>query len=160
MYKTNDFAKMIGITSKTLRTKHKNGDLVPTYVDEKNNYRFYSDELAYKYNKDKCVLIYLSKMKTDRVNSFIKNLNNLDIKLKVFINKKEDNSIMYNNDAIKELLKEVTNNTTFTIVYDKYEVKWDEIELIKFYLNACFPFIKIKDINEFSLESSVNRRSK
>lgn len=153
MYKTNDFANMLGITSKTLRAKHKSGELVPTYINEKNNYRFYSDELAYKYNNNKYVLVYTSKKDNDRINLFTKNLRALNIKFKTFANN-GDSIGFNNNEAIKEILQEVNKQNTYTIIYDKYSTSNKDIEVIEFYLNACFPFIKIKDVDEFSLESS------
>ncbi|WP_312112582.1 IS607 family transposase [Brevibacillus reuszeri] len=48
MYTISKFAKMIGVTPKTLREWNKSGKLIPTLVKE-NGYRYYSEEQFYEY---------------------------------------------------------------------------------------------------------------
>ncbi|AWX53999.1 MULTISPECIES: IS607 family transposase [Brevibacillus] len=48
MYAIGKFAKMIGVTPKTLREWDKSGKLTPILVKE-NGYRYYSDEQLYEY---------------------------------------------------------------------------------------------------------------
>ncbi|MGG1658898.1 IS607 family transposase [Brevibacillus sp. NRS-1366] len=48
MYTIGKFAKMIGVTPKTLREWNKSGKFIPALVKE-NGYRYYSEEQFYEY---------------------------------------------------------------------------------------------------------------
>lgn len=154
MYTIKDFANMIGVTPQTLRNKHRNGKLVPTLVNPDNKYRMYSDEMAYIYDTKREILAYLSETQnTEAINEFKSKLDLLNIKYKIFISDKC--SDFKQNEAMKELLKSASKNITYTVLYDKNNIHKEDLELIRFCLNTCFPYIQIKDIADFSIEENI-----
>lgn len=155
MYKIKEFAEMLNVTTCTLRNKHKNGLLVPSCVKPGTNYRLYSDELAYIYDDNRYILAYLSKTKDSEViDCFKDKLDSLNVKYKMFVGDKSS-SDYFNNNAIKELLIEASNKKTYTVLYDEKNILEQDLKLIKFYLNTCFSYIKIKKLEDFSLEKSL-----
>ena len=154
MYKIQEFADMLGISTKTLRNKDKKGLLTPSYVKPGSQYRLYSDELAYIYDDSRYILAYLSQTDdVDVVENFKNKLDLLNVKYKIFVSN-DLNSDSFDNCAIKELLKEASNNNTYTVLYDEKNITEKDLKVIKFYLNACLSYIKIKKIEDFSLEKS------
>ena len=154
MYKIKEFADMIGVSTKTLRNKDKKGLLTPTYVKPGCQYRLYSDELAYIYDNSRYILAYLSQTgDIDVIEGFRDKLDSLNIKYKIFIS---DNLSVdcFDNNAIRELLKEANANNTYTVLYDEENVLERDLKAIKFYLNTYLSYIKIKKIEDFSLEKS------
>lgn len=155
MYKIKEFAEMIGVTAKTLRNKDKKGLIKPSYISPDSKYRLYTDELAYICDDSKYVLAYLSKTEDiNIVNNFKNALNSLGVKYKLFLSQ-ELESNCFGNDAIKELLKDVSNNNTYTVLYNEQNILKEDLKMIKFYINACSPYIKVKKIEDFSLEKSI-----
>lgn len=149
MYTVKDFAKMLGVTPQTLRNKHKKGELVPSVMTE-NNYRLYTDESAYNYNKNKKILVYSSSKisETDVEDSL------MAFNINYFIHEKLEGSCHYtNNTALKNLLKDISSNITYTVLYHKDYIEDNELDLIKFYVESCFPNIKVKEISKFSLNT-------
>lgn len=156
MYKINEFADMIGVSAKTLRNKHNSGILIPSYVDPKSNHRFYSDELAYRYINDKSVFVYQSTPNySSKLEHLKKELEFLKLKYQIFTNT-ELNNDFFNNMALRKLLKEVSKSKTFTILYDEENIFNNDLTLIRFYINSCFPNVKIKEIEQFSFEKPIN----
>lgn len=154
MYKIQEFADMLGISSKTLRNKDKKGLLTPSYVKPGSQYRLYSDELAYRYDSSRYILAYLSQTDdVDTIENFKRELDLLNVKYKIFTSE-NSNTDFFNNKAIRELLKEASDNKTYTVLYDEKNIVEKDLKVIKFYLNTCLPYIKIKKIEDFSLEKS------
>lgn len=155
MYKIKEFADILGVTPATLRNKDKNGLLRPSYVKPGSQYRLYSDELAYIYDKNRYVLAYLSQTEDSNfIEEFKRKLDKLNVKYKLFINENKDNDF-YFNQSIKELLKEASCNNTYTVLYDEKNITEKDLKIIKFYINACLSYIKIKKIEDFSLENTL-----
>lgn len=154
MYKIKEFADMLGVTPATLRNKDKNGLLRPSYIKPGSQYRLYSDELAYIYDKNRYILAYLSQTEDfDFVENFKRKLDGLNVKYKLFINE-DKNTDFYYNHSIKELLKEASCDNTYTVLYDEKNISEKDLKIIKFYINACLSYIKIKKIEDFSLENT------
>lgn len=154
LYKIKDFARILEVTPATLRNKHRNKEFIPSFVDPNSSHRFYTDELAYRFNSTKKVLIYIDKNDKHNIQMFHEKLTSLNIDFKVF-EKDKDVTEYTNNKALKELLLDISNKDTYTVVYDDSNVLDDDLKLIKFYINSCRPNIQLKDYKDFSFE--VNR---
>lgn len=155
MYKITEFADMIGVTTKTLRNKHKDGLLIPTYIKPNSKHRFYSDESAYRYTSSKSILIYQSNQNNSKkIDKFKERLDSIGLNYKYFMNKDSIEMDAFNNKAIKDLLSEISKNKTYTVLYDSEDIRNEDLKLIKFYLSSCYPNIKIKDVEYFTFENS------
>lgn len=156
LYKITEFAQILGVTTATLRNKHRSGHFIPSFVDCESGYRFYTDEIAYRYTSDKCVLVYtldegdLSASEC----KFLKKLNLLNIQYKIF-NKDGEVKDFAKNKALKDLIKEVNSKSTYTIVYKDENLLKDDLKLIKFYIDSCSSNIQMKKIEDFSFEIDV-----
>lgn len=149
MYTVKDFAKMLGVTPQTLRNKHKKGELIPSIMTE-NNYRLYTDESAYKYNRNKKILMYASsKISGTEIEC---NLRSFNIDYLIHENLSEGCNYM-DNIALRSLLKDISLNLTYTVLYHKEYIEDNELNLIKFYVESCFPNVKVKEMSNFSLNN-------
>lgn len=158
MYKIKEFAEILGVTTKTLRNKDKEGLLKPSYINPKNNYRLYSDELVYRYDNKKYIIAYLSY--TDNVREirlFESYLDSLKIEYKLFVNKSKSKNFL-TNEALKALLRDVNSNNSYHVLYDEENIKLDDLNLINFYIDSCHPNMKVKTIEDFTLENNTRER--
>lgn len=154
LYKIRDFAKILDVTTTTLRNKHRSGELIPSFVDPNNGHRFYTDELAYRYDTSKYILAYIESNDDNYIQMFHEKLSSLNIKYKIFLKTEESNNII-DNKSLKELIKELDLNTTYTIIYDKSNISETDLNIIKFYLESCRSNIKLKEFEDFSLEKNI-----
>lgn len=153
MYTIKEFANMIGVTPQTLRNKHKSGVIIPTLINPSNSYRMYSDELAYIYDDSRSVMIYDVDGDNNNglLDDFKDSLYNSNIKYECFTSNKEYEDPVHNK-AIFNLLKRVSQGTTYTIVYDENKIQNKDLEFIRFCINSCFSYVQVKKISDFSLE--------
>lgn len=151
LYKIKDFARILEVTPATLRNKHRSGEFIPSFVDPSSSHRFYTDELAYRFNSNKKVLVYINKYDKHNIEMFHEKLMLLDINFKVF--EKDGDIIDYrNNKALRDLLLDISNKDTYTVVYDSSTILEDDLKLINFYIESCRPNIQLKDYKDFSFE--------
>ena len=101
LYKIRDFAKILDVTTTTLRNKHRSGELVPSFIDPNSGHRFYTDELAYRYNSSKYILAYIESNDDNYIKMFHEKLSSLNIKYKMFLKTEEINNIL-DNTPLKE----------------------------------------------------------
>ena len=154
LYKIKDFAKMLEVTTTTLRNKHKSGELLPSFVDPNSGHRFYTDESAYRYNHSKSILVYIESDDDNYIEMFHEKLSSLNIKYKMFVKSKKITNIL-DNTSLKELIRELDSKNTYTIIYDKLNISELDLNLIKFYLDSCRSNIRLKELKDFSLEINV-----
>lgn len=154
LYKIKDFAKILEVTPATLRNKHRSRDFIPSYVDPNSSHRFYTDELAYRFDSAKKVLIYTDQRNKHNIKMFHEKLSCLNIDFKIF-EKDVDITDYTSNEALKDLLLDISNGYTYTVVYDYLNILDDDLKLIKFYIDSCHPNIQLKDYRDFSFEESI-----
>ena len=153
LYKIKDFARILEVTPATLRNKHRSGEFMPSFVDPNSSHRFYTDELAYRFNSNKKVLIYVNKNDKHNIKMFHEKLISLNIDFKIL---EKDNGITdyTSNKALRDLLLDISNKDTYTVVYDSSNILNDDLKIINFYIESCRPNIQLKDYRDFSFEAN------
>lgn len=146
MYLISQFSKISGLTIKALRYYDEKGILIPSYRNNENMYRYYSDDDLKKASLIKLLRsLDFSIMEITEILDLVKDQEDL-----TFILQEKIKHIETNISKEKDLIKRINNNTISLIKQPNYnDYKIDIIEVDEIYVASISFTGQYQDLDKY-----------